>query len=98
MGNNVSFFCNNGPNKFRLTNQCVDYLVIGGIVLADDLLHKSIEAIIEVHKLLHCCAGQKLKNRDEVCGVAAAHHLDKLITDIHQAEQLLVIVVVASTQ
>ncbi len=78
--------------------QCVVYLVIGGIVLADNLLHKCVEAGIDVHKLLHFCAGQELKNRDEVCRVTAAHHLAKLITEVHQAEQLLVVVVVASAE
>lgn len=77
---------------------CWVYLVIGGIVLADDLLHKRVEAGIDVHELLHCFAGQELKSRNEVCRVTAAHHLAELVTEVHQAEQLLVIVVVASAK
>lgn len=74
------------------------YLVISGIVLADDLLHKLVEACIDAHKFIHCCTGQELKSRDEVCRVAAAHHLAELIAEVHQAEQLLVVVVVASAK
>lgn len=76
----------------------MEYLVIGGIVLADDLLHKGVEAGIDVHKPLHCCAGQELKKRDEVCRVTTAHHLAELITEVHQADQLLVIVLIASAK
>ena len=67
-------------------------------MLADDLLHKRVEAVVDVQKLLHCCAGQVLKNRDEVCRVTAGHHLAKLIAEVHQVEQLLVVVVVASAE
>lgn len=74
------------------------YLVEGGIVLADNLFHKNVEAIIDANKFLHCWAGQELKSRDEVCRVTTAHHLAKLITEVHEAEQLLVIVVIPSAK
>lgn len=74
------------------------YLVKGGVVLADNLLHKVVEAGIDVQKLLHCSAGQVLKSRYEVCRITAPHHLAKLITEVHQAQQLLVIVGVASAE
>lgn len=76
----------------------MEYLVKGGIVLPNDLCHKCVEVGIDGHKLLHRCVGQESKNRDEVCRVTAACHLAKLITEVHQSEQLLVIVVVASAK
>lgn len=76
----------------------VVYLVVGGVVLANNLFDKAVEALINAHKLFHCCAGQKLENRDEICRISTAHHLAKLITEVHQAEKLLVVVVITSPE
>lgn len=88
----------NGLNTLSLTVYCVEYLVIGGIVLTEDLLHKGIEAVSDALELLHRCVGQESKNRNKVCRVTGAHHLAKLVTEIHQAEQFLVVVVIASAK
>lgn len=74
------------------------YLVISGIVFADNLLHKLVEAVIDAHKIPHGSAGQEPQNWHEVCRIAAAHHLAKLFTQVHQAEKLLIIVVIASAK
>lgn len=67
-------------------------------MLTDNLLHKDIETIVNFQKPLHCCAGQILENGDEVCWVSTVRHRSKLITQVHQVEQLMVIVAVASAE
>lgn len=67
-------------------------------MVVDDLLHKLVEASVEILERLHCCAGQKMENRDEVCRVATAHHLVEVMGKCHQAKQLLVVVIIASAK
>lgn len=72
----------------------VVYLLIRGVVVGDDSLNEAVEAIVDAFKSLHSCTRQELKDGDEVCRVAAAHHVIELVSHCHQAEQVLVIVAV----